>query len=314
MSRKIVYLFLCIFALLFLSSCGTLGSSVSSRGEKTDNDYRIGTSGVRGSFVKDAPYSEYTPGSPFVVGIELHNSGAFSVDQGVGVIALSYDADYIELFSDNVKSFALEGKNKYNANGEERSYFYEGRVRGLDVGSVKRALPFIVNYCYPYKTVLEDTICIDSKFTDSNYVGEKPCDYQDLSYTGQGGPVSISRVTANVFVDQAGNSAVPTFDITIKHSGGGRVLDYENYRTACSGYSNGEADVMVNLELAKLSGIELDCGESKVSLINDETRIRCKATQNVYLSQLPFEAPLQLTLSYGYANSMKTMSSIVRLE
>lgn len=301
---KMKLLFFLLIILIFLVGC------TSSTGIPTNELFLTGYNGVSIQFVRNTPPSEITERTPFVIGIDAHNRGPVDVSQAF--LVLSYDRDYIRLHSGDSKVIALEGRNVFNPSGELRSFFFEGETRSLDQESLRRDVPIIASLCYRYNTTLSDVFCLDQTYSSSQERGRVICRPEDKRYSGQGGPVGISSVDMTILSSSSSMAAHVYFDIIIRHSGRGIVINPDNYRQVCTSGSPGEHINKVRVVTATLSDIPLTCSEEELILRNNEARLRCQTIQAINVAAFPFNAPLVVQLDYGYIESTTKNIQIIR--
>ena len=159
------------------------------------------------------------------------------------------------------------------------------------------------NICYPYKTFLSSSVCVE---TAHYSVQNKVCNPDPLVFSSQGAPVAITRIEQDSIIQ--GNLIKPRLKIFIRNIGGGFVIKEgdENLKGACTPGGNTQ-DIIgkVTIEEANLSGKLLDCKSKSVSLTGPNTFVQCtlkekgegfsrEDTDNNLVS------PLRITLSYGY--------------
>ena len=298
--HPVFFLSLLVCGMLLLAGCS--GGGFYSSKTPTKNDYRKGFGGIDMEFIPAAPPEEIPEDSLFSVGINLHNEGAFDVEDGIMVIDI--DNDYIGLFGTPRRDFSLEGKSDLSPKGQGQDYFFEGTSKFLDTESSRRSVPVIASICYPYETVLEDTFCINKEGLSDSSVGEDVCEVRSHSYGGQGGPVGITSASVSVLNGEVDGTVIPVFDIYLKHSGNGLILESGNYRLACSASPGGNENLArVKIKEITLSGVPLSCNKDTVLLNEGKARVRCELSEHISAFQMPYEAPFRMVLEYAYKNT-----------
>lgn len=295
-----------LFVILLLISGCTSFSRTSN--VETIEDYRVGTKGIDISFLSGLPSKELIEDSQFSVGITLHNRGATSVENGR--ITLSYDDEYLGFTTDTNKNFELEGRSQFLPDGEERSFYFEGSTQFLDRESFRRDVTITATACYPYETSFIEFVCLDRPYVNDQERGNAVCRVQDVTSSGQGGPVYVSSVDMSFTENSQG--VKPFFDITISHRGSGLVIHPHSYDSQCSRASSQGQLNKVLVTSVTLSEVQLDCNERELTLRDGSARLRCSTVSELIASRLPFESPLRIELSYGYAESESFKTTIVR--
>ena len=159
------------------------------------------------------------------------------------------------------------------------------------------------NICYPYKTFLSSSVCVE---TAHYSVQNKVCNPEPLVFSSQGAPVAITRIEQDSIIQ--GNLIKPRLKIFIRNIGGGFVIKEgdDNLKGACTPKGNTQ-DIIgkVKIEEASLSGKLLDCESKNVSLTGPNTFIQCTLKENEEGFSREYTdnnlvSPLRITLSYGY--------------
>lgn len=292
---------LVLVLVLFLLSLSVLTSCSSSRQFDVEviEDYRKGSSGLQLDFIRGSPPSDLLPDSSFAIGLDIHNAGASSI--GDGIVVLNYPSDYVELETQNLQHISLAGKNQLNPDGEERSYFFNARSLYLDLESSSRSLPLSVSACYRYETILTETICVGMNHDNDFDSGDPVCDVRDYTYSGQGSPLVIESVNLALVPTDADGIVIPVFDIVVSHHGSGIITNPDNYAMFCTNSlrSSGESGVF-RIKDASLSDMPLSCKGSEQSLTDGKKRIKCESLRGVNKYMMPFQAPFNLVLEFGY--------------
>jgi hypothetical protein len=313
---RLILIVVVVFSLLFMSGCGSSGNTINYI---SDNQFRTGTNGVTMEFVQNSPPESMIEDAEVSVGVKLHNDGAYNVQNGYLVV--SYDKDYLTLFNTGQKSFNLEGKNKYNKAGEEKSIFFDGKTSVLEVESQRHDVPIVASICYQYNATLLDLLCFDTPDLPNKEKGKTICSYKsDYSYSGQGAPVSISNVKLTLSYSEVTQKFKPIIDFEISHTASGfssdkgLVVNYDNYRSACTSSGSSSFD---NLNLVKfeasISDEILSCNkeEGTVTLRDGKANVRCTGNY-IEAGYLPYQAPLKIDLLYGYMTTTSTTMQVIR--
>ncbi|MGM5484022.1 MAG: hypothetical protein ACQER9_03865 [Nanobdellota archaeon] len=303
MKQKINIIITLILMTFLLTSCSDFGPIAKE-------DHRKGYNSLIMRFIPGNPPDEILEDSSIAIGINLKNKGAYNIKRGL--ISISTDEDYLNLYTGNSKNIELEGRNEYNPEGQEKTIFFEGRTRPLSSQSFENDVPISIRSCFQYKTELSDNICIDTDYKTSKDSGEKVCEAYDPSYNGQGSPLGISSIDMKIIPSDE-NLATPHFDITFRHNGRGMILPYNEYRKPCS-YSGNTATSMntFKIDSIKLSGVPMKCERENIKLKDNEAKVRCYPVEPVNIHQMPYTAPISITLEYGYSIGKTTSFRLVR--
>lgn len=258
--KKILSLTLLIFA-LFIASCttgggtsggGFFGSSRSSKSQVSDINVFVGTQGLTAEFGKNAPPPRVFESSSFPILLRIRNSGAYGITSNTefGVISIGRERDYIPSLSveknnmvfegttDNEVFFHVEGKTKINPKGDEIVVFINAKTGKLDPQSEQKLSNIITaTLCYPYKTMLSTTVCIDPD-TANVRPGKKVCEVKELAYTnGQGAPIAVTKIEPQMIPEKdkaKGEDVIkPQFLIFIENRGRGSSVDKKSYYNVC---------------------------------------------------------------------------------
>ncbi|MBI2650368.1 hypothetical protein HYX04_03565 [Candidatus Woesearchaeota archaeon] len=325
-------LILIIFFILFTAAC--TGTSTK---KSQDIDVRVGFDGLKTEFLKNTPPQKIFEGDKFPVVIRIKNAGAADIKkENAAFISLGFEKDYtknIELLtSENVKSlleaktqntatFSLEGKSVINQKGGEEVVSYNLVAGKVDPQSEFHSSAVIATLCYPYETILDTTVCMD---TDPNNLrpGKKVCRLQDLAFAnGQGAPAAISKIEVQMLPSQESQQSssgsgkiIPQFLIYIENKGSGIVIKKDAVKEFCTqGKIGYEKFNTINVK-AFLSNQELDCQpkETKgstekqgyVKLKDKKDMIRCTLKEGIDGRQDAYLSPLKIDMNYGYTQSI----------
>lgn len=336
MPKKII-LMASILMLLILG-CNT-GSTTKT--EKEVN-VRVGFNGLAMEFMKNTPPIKVFEGETFPVIIKVRNNGAYSIlNEEKAILSLGVEKDYtqkIQLLEDgrikkiegagNAASFNLEGKSIINAKGEEEVVSYNVMAGKVDPQSETHASTVVAALCYPYKTILDSSVCINPDISHLN-LGKKACTVQDLAFNGgQGAPVAVTKIEvsmlpAQISAEGQSGTFVPQFLIFIENRGKGTVIKNDAVDKFCIESDTSHENINIVNVQAVLSDKRLDCRKNKneditkafVKLKDKKEFIRCTLQEGIPISNNAYSSPLKVELSYGYTSSISAnyvMQKIVK--
>ena len=214
--------------------------------------------------------------------------------------------------------FDIKGKSIFNPAGDEDFITLNAKTKKIGSQSETQPSTILATACYPYKTILGTSICIDTDIY-GNRRGQKPCTVEDLKFDGQGAPVAITKIEIRM-LPQDGNLLKPHFLIQIENKGNGEVVNINNVEQACTSESLDYTAFNTIRINATLSGILLDCRINKedpnsapppapatIRLRDKEDIIRCtlepsksKGVELIDISRDAYTTPLKIELEYGY--------------
>ncbi|MFT4260933.1 MAG: hypothetical protein ACMXX9_00690 [Candidatus Woesearchaeota archaeon] len=319
-----------LLVLLILAAC--------SQPSFSEVNYFQGREGVVASFAQNTPPVTIYEDTPFMLGANVYNRGAFDTN---GKVIFEYDTFYFTGSGKIIEEFELLGKQPDYPFGEMG---FISDLENLQVRSITGSRETVrtsisVSTCYPYTTILTDFFCIDSDLfgTQRNSV----CRSRTMhSYSGQGAPVGITSIeptviprgfisssqdTARSYLDEDGNlrrigSEVvearlmllqPSFEITIRNLGQGLVFGTDKGLGACTASSDrilGEIKVE-----AELLGIKLDCTPNPVILRNNQARVRCVVQEDdLFGASSSYQDVLTVWLDYYYLDQTSKQVEIRR--
>ncbi|MBI2208669.1 hypothetical protein HYU50_04185 [Candidatus Woesearchaeota archaeon] len=298
--QKKLILVLGILFLIVLSGCkGTSNKSI------TDEDVRKGFDGLAMTFTKNAPPDKVFEQSIFPIGIELKNKGASDIVKGF--LVMGFEKEYVDALKEAKETFDIKGKSIFNLNGDGE--FKTLNAQAKKVGSQSETHPstILATACYPYRTVLGTSVCIDTDVFGKQ-LRKKACQAKDLEFTnGQGAPIAITKVEVRMLpdADNDPNKVIPHFIIYIENKGNGEVVAEDKIEDVCSKKPLGFKDFnMVNIR-ASLSDKELNCNlgeaeKAEARLREKKDIIRCTLEEGVQSNRDAFTSPLKIELDYGY--------------
>ncbi len=272
-----------------------------------------GTQGLRFEFLSLPKKLYYDSSIPLVV--RVSNLGGFDVTKLL--LWLDFNLQYFEFDEAGnvlgvVQNIDLRG----------RTHYYKGSKTVLGLGTltpIKDAFSekfktinteLTLTACYPYKTVLEQEVCVGNPATD--------CEDQHFTFTSQAAPVAITSLEARPSIHFfRGNPNAPYYSldlvITVKNVGEGFPTAFQDlinpkdiigplpaegftdqdFFQACTDQSQS-----VYLE-AYLSTQKLLCEPSVVKLFDGEGVVKCYLPHAMSISQA-YQAPLVVVLAYTY--------------
>ncbi len=302
-----------VMTLLILSACEGLqfGSSAEFNPE-----VHTGSEGLRVEILKNTPPTEIYEDEQFKVVVRLINKGAYAINDGV--VSLTYEKEFVDLLNDRKKTFDLKGKDVYNMWDDEELAVFDLRSKLLDKMSEIHTSLLLLTNCYDYETIASFQACIDTNIYKTRPVGEEVCSVKDLTSSGQGGPLVITRVEQDI---SGGEYIIPHFKIYIRNKGNGEVIRYGKKEEACSsvGIVGDDYNVidLVNVELSnyKLSDGDIKCSPELIKLKDREVMIRCYLDRNVIKNNDPsFVTSLKIHLRYSYTETEAMLMDILNDE
>ncbi len=333
MKPKTNFTLIIITLSLFVAACTSGGTSTGT----AEVNYRVGTSGLSMQFVKNTPPQKVFEGDTFPAMISIKNNGAYSIPQDSAYLSLGVERDYTRAIqlqaggrvskanedADSSAKFNLDGRSQINSPGDEEVISYSIQAGKIDPQSETHTSALIATLCYPYETILESDVCID---TDVNNLrpGKKVCSQHDLSFgSGQGAPVTVTRIETRMLPNEitkdngVSDRINPQFLIYVENIGSGLVIKQGTEKEFCTKSSALYANynqVYVNVFL---SNDELECQIAEVKkdpndpfhikLKDKKDIIRCnlkKGSQGITKNLDNYLSPLKVVLKYGYSQSM----------
>ncbi|MBI2135042.1 hypothetical protein HYU09_03555 [Candidatus Woesearchaeota archaeon] len=293
-----------ISILLIFIIAGCKGSTSSK--SITDEDVRKGVDGLTTVFINNAPPDRVFEQSVFPIGIELKNKGAFDIQKGF--LVLGFEKEYVNAVSGQEKeTFDIKGKSIFNLNGDQTFITVNAAAKQVGSQSETHASTIFVTACYPYRTVLGTSACIDTDIFGQQ-LRKKACQAKDLQFDkGQGGPVAITKVEVRMLpdADNDPNKIIPHFIIYLENKGTGEVVAADKVEDVCSKKPLGFKDFNKVTVKASLSDKELNCNLGEAE--NSESRlrekkdvVRCTLAEGIDRNRDAFTSPLKIEVDYGY--------------
>jgi len=290
-----------ILLLLAITGCDKFGKKGQT--PISEADLRKGTDGLKMEFLPNAPQESIFAESGFPISLKLKNAGASDI-AGARIV-FGFEKAYINI-PQEIALFGIKGKSIYAPLGEEEFITRNARAGAIGQQSEKHPSTIFATACYPYKTVLGASVCIDTDIIDERK--GKVCAVKDLSFTeGQGAPVSVTKVETRM-LPQDNGKVKPHFLIHVKNAGNGEVIDADKVKSACTSEALSYRDFNALVVKASLSGVPLKCSENKesepviVRLRDKEDLIRCTYERDggINSGADAYIAPLKVELEYGY--------------
>lgn len=303
---------LVILVFMLLIGCG------QNRDSQANENYRVGSEGLRMYFEPGQPPARIYDDSDFNVVMRIENKGAYDVGRSMDRLYLSgFDPTIITGISTYGEPLPpLEGKSLYNQEGTFNYVSFKGVPTSLYMHDVDK-YPFnmLATLCYQYKTVMSENVCVDmDPFERSSR--QKACTPTNIGSGSQGAPVAVSTVEVE------SNPGITRFKIHISNVGGGSVyLPGAEYLNKCSPYDPDglmfdEID-FVRLNKVEVSGINIlsSCkpldprGGNLIRLSNGQAKILCEIRGS--RAAPAFVTPLVVELEYGYRNIIQTYINMI---
>lgn len=304
-----------------------------------------GTSGLKLSFVKNAPPSRVFENTNFNVIVKIENKGAYDVriisdiDESPtlgglaqrGLFVITPESGYVDFgkidesegISPGDKSafFEVRGKSLSNPVGDDIVVYSNLKARKLGSLSQVHSSTVFATVCYPYQTKLSTSVCIDPDIYNLR-PGKKACEVKNLAFSGQGAPVAITKVDVQMVPE--GDKVKPLFLLYIENKGDGEVVKRDSYFDACGAGIKVEEETdqlykyfnVINIYGAesKLSDIQLVCeqGDNKnfAILRGKKGVVKCYPSEWKDENENAYLAPLSIVLDYGYTSTISKQFDI----
>lgn len=292
--------------MLFLVSC--LPST-------TEVDFRSGRDGVSVEITGPEKITLYS-GSPLpveVYDIKVENKGATDLNNDDIYMRIKSVGDFLKpkegtpMIVNSVSELSgqsmsvIEGKNIYSNKGDFAYHYATFTAYPDEVSTTVD-----VDLCYRYKTVLSDSICINTiKHKEGGCVKDK------YTYSsGQGAPVVVQKVEVG-YIPQEDGVVIPKLMITIDNNDGGIVTLPDKFKEGCTA----QEDInRLKIGDVKLGNQDLDCGiTDKTLLIDEEKTITC--TLSGIQPESPegyYDTTIYVELEYGFHTSDSINVDIVK--
>ncbi len=208
----IIMMFLLLFSLSFLSSCGSGGESV------LDYNFKQGIAELNIKLFENAPPPEIYPDSEFKFIVELDNQAAYDATDGT-VRIVGLDPKYF-IVSPAEQSFnSLLGRSLAVPSGEKSlDVQFAGHSQRLFEGAESYSQNYFLITKYNSQMDFTDTVCINPSLYRTYNPG---CEMEGRkSYDGQGAPVAVTQMEELV---TPGSGAAVEFRFQIRNEGSGQV-------------------------------------------------------------------------------------------
>lgn len=303
MNKKIFLLLL----ITILSGC-TLLPTIPTKGGTTIPETRTGTQGVEITFMNNAPPNEVFENQLFEIYFGIENKGATDIINGVYVLGVSDD---FEVPDASYGSVSLKGKSLQYPFGESQFFVVKTRARELAAQLQRLQSTISVDVCYPYKTPVSSSVCINPEFG----VVTKPvtvCTPTTQSLGSQGAPIAVTQIEAPLILPHENPMFIkPQIIVHVKNVGKGLVVAKEKVRDACTQRGVKEGYDLVRMT-GTLSDLPLDCSPQNVQLSAQDTTVVCTLNAGLEKSRGSHLAVLNLNVDYGYITKKSRPITIKR--
>lgn len=300
---------LAVFVLLLITACSS-GGEVTQKGAVT-TDFRVGSEGVRISFVPGVPADRLFDNEEFNALLDVENRGAYDVGQaGDRVYLTGFDNRVITgIPATGVPIPPLEGKNQFNPVGSKDTVTFKGNIGKITGDIIPQSL--LATACYRYQTEATTNVCIDPD-PFSPGVRTKVCEPGSVSLGTQGAPIAVDRIDVEPRRGKTG------FRISIANVGTGTA--FRNDASAL-GRCNPQERMQFNevdfVEVTdvKVGGVSirsscrpLDRGHVRLDSSGGQGQFHCELTTS---GSATFLSPITVTLTYGYRDSVQQPITII---
>ncbi len=272
---------------------------------------KTGTQGVELKLLQESPPTLLYDQNELIALVEVKNRGSHDLKaQDCFVQITGFDPNIISGGFSSPRSCAegvgvLEGKNLYNTEGSINQLEFQSSINlPLNVLDYNPTLNFLT--CYNYHTIANPSVCVDPLFYQVSSE-QKTCRPKDVPLGGgQGGPVGITYVGA----DMVGGKAI--FEINVQNQGTGRVLspfaNIQNCGQASVEYKDLDR-VAYNVEMTGGGKINCKPTDGFVRLVNNQGKIICSFN---IPGATAFETLLLVDLDYSYLDSQRKTIRIIK--
>ncbi len=309
-NKKNMLLLTVILVGLLITGC----SGISGRGNDAPVSAEFtatGTEGIVMGFIQDQPPQKVYTQSPLTFLVEIKNKGTYTALDATFTLT-GFDPNIITGI-DTVQTLPekLEGKNQFNPEGGYTTleFFTDSVSLGETMPNYKPT--FMLTACYEYQTIATPLVCIDPNPLDTT--SDKACRVQKVYSTGsQGAPVVVQSIES-----EARPSGM-FFRIHVSNSGTGGETSGTVYDLAklgsCPTGGLTYRDLNTMDYTVSLAGATLDCEprNNALRLVNNKGVIFCRYRDIPQSSA--YQTPIEVTLKYGYKNSISKVVEIENLE
>jgi len=301
--RKIKIFLICVLIVLFTASC--------SKSDSTETRYNpyTGDKGMTISFAKGSLPQEIYEGNALNLIVDAKNEGASEINGGI--VLLGYEQEVFEA-DKTLQTVDLYGRSAVITKGEEK--FANFRMKAKKLPPQVEVIESLMSAtsCYNYKTNFAQEVCVDTDPLNQR-IGEKNCQAKDISSSGQGAPVAITKVQVEMLPHDDETRIKPSFKIRIDNKGKGLLFNKDKIEDACSstGIEKDDINTLYVTKAVLSNNYALDCkpkrmgyGAGFVKLVEGEFEIRCTYEEGIPKETTPFIAPLRIELEYGYTDTI----------
>ena len=275
------------------------GCAPASDKDLSLKDLNVGGRGLEISLLKNSPPDQVWIDTNFKVDLELRNEGLKRIDEGVVSVSACENVEFVEAENEVMvkEGISLKPKSRFNPEGDLTYVDFEVDPKSEDLECL-----FHIEACYQYETYADPDVCIDADVY--NLKSDKVCQVEDeMKLKKQAAPVVIDRIEESILV--LDESLKVRFKIFVKNIGGGEVVNLEDYDKMCGNKSFDPSIINQVGISAKLSNQDISCSPDKLSLSDNERAnyFICTASE-VEKPIDAYVAPLSITLSYGYVETL----------
>ena len=341
-----VKMILAFMLLVYLAACSAIPTTTSSKQTKNADVY-IGFEGLSAAFAKNAPPLQIFEEIEFPIMLRISNRGAYSIPKDnkgllqiagavptnlVSNLKLEADSKASPSAKNNEAFFEAEGKTPINAKGEEIIIVFTAKAGNLPSTQNEQKVQVGAILCYPYKTLLSATVCIDPDYAGLR-AEKKACSARDLVYpNGQGAPIAITKIEQQISPDKGDpNKVKPRFIIYLEKKGKGAPISDKDgkFLENCRNPKIEEQKSLFNVafvtaQMPRESGkIDLECNRDpksadkftgKAEFVDNKDTIRCTLSEGISKTRSAYAAPLKVEVAYGYTQTETAEFSIKKTQ
>ncbi len=294
---------------LYLSGCSLANFSASGKETPITNvNVYQGTEGLEIEFLTNSPPEKVYEGENFVVSTLLNNKGAYPITSGK--VVLTHEPDYFDVPTTS-STFNLLGKTMYDPSEHNIQKSFNLNTKKLEPKSTGHDSIVLVTACYDYGTKLNTEVCIDTDPQNIKAI-EKSCNTEDLSFSGQGAPIAITKIETKMIIGEGGKVR-PNFWIYVQNHGDGQVISKSSIDKACGSASIDKNElngvVLKDLKFSQYTLADMDCRPKPETSLNpvlkltdNEQYFICTLRDDVSIpaDTSTFKTGLYIELEYGY--------------
>ncbi len=217
-------------------------------------------------------------------------------EHGIALIAILAGLSFRAFLG---QEYLLAG-DTYDYPGGEMDYIeYHGHIANWPQGTDDIQQTFLLTNCYMYTTFAAPLVCIDPQPYSEN---RKVCTPSVATWkSGQGAPVSISRIT------QENTPRTAVFHIEVTNSGGGTVFDAGSLEKCSPYYPGGAKSNDLNaiwIGEVRIGDRLLQCTpENYIRLQGNRASFTCVYPIEYAELNSAYQTPLVIELWYGYSTT-----------